>query len=77
MSVTPYMPMKFECKHCHKIYLRQYENETRKRYPDCPSCEQPGLLLGIAVLEDILKHPLSFARNYLKQTLHMLNKVRL
>ncbi|RGD92140.1 hypothetical protein DYI96_06280 [Acinetobacter sp. SWAC57] len=75
MSVTPYMPMKFECARCNKIYLRQYENKIHTHYPNCPRCEQPGLLLGIAVLEDLLKHPQSFVRNFFKQTLHKLNKL--
>ena len=63
MSVKPNMPIKFECAHCNKIYLGQYQHIMRPHYPDCPSCEQPGLLLGIAVIEDLLKHPLSFVQN--------------
>lgn len=74
MSVKPNMPMKFECEQCNKIYLQQYDYEMRTRYPDCPNCEQPGLLLGIAAAQDILKYPLSFVNNYLKQTLHRLSK---
>ena len=59
MSVKPNIPMKFECAHCNKIYLDQYQHIMRPHYPDCPNCEQPGLLLGIAVIEDLFKHPVS------------------
>lgn len=43
MSVKPNMPMEFECGHCNKIYLGQYQHIMRPHYPDCPSCEQPEL----------------------------------
>lgn len=77
MSVKPNIPMKFECAHCNKIYLGQYQHIMRPHYPDCPNCEQPGLLLGNAVIEDLFKHPFSFVQIYFKQTLHKLNKPRL
>ncbi|AYA68743.1 hypothetical protein CDG62_10490 [Acinetobacter sp. WCHA55] len=77
MSVKPNIPMKFECAHCNKIYLGQYQHLMRPHYPDCPSCEQPGLLLGIAVIEDLVKHPFFFVQNYFKQTLRKLNKPHL
>ena len=47
MSVLPSSSLKFECKHCDKIYLHHYAN-AQHRYPHCPDCKQAGLLLGRA-----------------------------
>ncbi len=77
MSVKPNIPMKFECAHCNKIYLGQYQHIMRPHYPDCPNCEQPGLLLGIAVIGDTTQTPFFLCADLFKQTLHKLNKPRL
>lgn len=73
MSVLPSSSLKFECKHCDKIYLHHYAN-AQHRYPHCPDCKQAGLLLGRAEKEDLLRYPFEFASSYVKQTLHMLGK---
>lgn len=73
MSVFPSRPMKFECKHCDKIYLHQYKHEQH-RYPHCPHCRHAGLLLGLAEKEDLIRLPLDYASSYVKQTWHRLSK---
>ena len=47
MSVIASRSLKFECKHCDKIYLHHYAH-SQYRYPHCPDCKQAGLLLGRA-----------------------------
>ncbi|AVH13923.1 hypothetical protein ABFP25_06490 [Acinetobacter indicus] len=65
MSILAQLPMKFECRQCNKLYLHQYQQEKR-HYPHCPSCQKAGLLLGIAELQDLIKHPLIFAASFIK-----------
>ena len=73
MAVIPSSSLKFECKHCDKIYLHHYAH-AQYRYPHCPDCKQAGLLLGRVEKEDLLRYPLEFASSYVRQTLHKLGK---
>ena len=73
MSYLLQMPMKFECGHCHQMYLHTYQY-TDHHCPECPTCRDQGLLMGVAEWDDLLQHPIVFAKSYLRQTWHMLNK---
>lgn len=73
MSVIASRSLKFECKHCDKIYLHHYAH-SQYRYPHCPDCKQAGLLLGRVEKGDVLRNPLEFASSYVRQTLHKLGK---
>lgn len=57
------MPMKFECPTCKQSYLHPYTQDNH-HYPACPSCQQAGLLQGIAETEDLIHHPIQFLSSY-------------
>ncbi|MGE8540346.1 MAG: hypothetical protein ACN6NX_03520 [Acinetobacter sp.] len=59
------LPIKFECTVCNQSYLHPYSLEDH-HYPDCPDCQQAGLLMGIVESEDMLHHPLQFMHSYMR-----------
>lgn len=76
MPISTQLPIKFSCRQCAKMYMAPYSLEHFCAYPNCPNCQLPGQLLGLAEKADIAKYPLTFAKAYLKQSLPKLNMSR-
>gem|GEM_PF-3417338 len=76
MSYLLQMPMKFECGHCHQMYLHTYQY-TDHHCPECPTVEIKDCswawLNGM-----ICYNTRSFLlKSYLRQTWHMLKQTTL
>ena len=74
MTTLVQLPIKFECKHCHHIYLYRH-NSLSLHNPLCPDCQHTGLLMGVAEKVDLLRYPVMLLNKFMKQSWHKLNKV--